>query len=641
MIYFRNMKWFYLALSIVLILLILSPFFMLSDEFKKQQADGTVYHAEYSSAVKSIDPATCGDVTSSSIQANIYEGLYCYHYLKRPLEAVPQIAEDLPEISEDGLTYTIHLKKNVLYHRNPCFGEEGNGIWETRAVNAADFLLSFKRVADYHINTGLAWAFMAGRIEGLDDYRKKTKQFKAGDFSRYEIPVSGLKALDDHTLQIRLVEPFPQFVYVLSMHVYAPVPMEAVSYWLTAKADETGKRVPVPVHERNTEFMEPEHVVGTGPYLLKTWKRKWKIHLIRNPEFRPEYYPKEGEPASDDYEGDEAAGLLVDAGKKVPFVDEIRYRFIEETYSSWMLFLGRQVDVAGIPPETFESVIGPEKELTDKWKEKNIYLKRFTDPSIFWLAFNMEDPIVGKSKALRQAICLGYDAENDIKILSNGRGVQPVNIIPSSFKGHKETGPGSYYRYDLSAAKEKIKEAKKELAGVLEEGEIPELKLDLSNGTFAVRTADFVRQQFAALGLKIKVSFNDWPTLQRKVHNKQSQMYMMGWLADYPDAENFLQLFYSGNIDKGTNNANYSNPVFDSLYQLARVMQDCPERTEMYARMANMISEDCPVFLRVAPENFILYYNWVRNIKPHPIGHGYLKYRRIDTAIRKKLGGRE
>jgi ABC-type oligopeptide transport system substrate-binding subunit len=309
----------------------------------------------------------------------------------------------------------------------------------------------------------------------------------------------------------------------------------------------------------------------------------------------------------------------------------------------WMLFLSKQVDVTGIPVETFQAVITPGKELTDSWKKKRISLSRTSDPVIYWIAFNMEDPVLGKSKSLRQAISLCYDAENEIRILSNGRGIRAVNVVPSSFAGHNEAGPGPYFRFDTAAALRKIEDAKKELAaaGLLVDGKIPELKFDMSDGPMNLRMADFARQQFARLGLRLKCIFNDWPTLQRKVQNKQIQMYYMGWAADYPDAEDFLQLFYSKNIDKGTNNSNYRNPEFDSLYEAIRVMPDSPRRLALYVRMIRLISEDCPLMPIYEPENFTLYYDWMLNIKQHPIGYGYLKYRRIDARLRHALGGSE
>ena len=634
------MKHFYLIALVVVAALVLFPVFLLSPDAQSEGPEKSVYRLTYPADVKSLDPATCGDDMSSSIQGNVYEGLYAYHYLKRPLEVIPQLAESMPEVSDDGLTYTIHLKPGVFFHRNACFGKAGAGS-STRAMNAGDFILSFKRVADYHINTGLAWAFIAGRIAGLDAFRERTRLYRIGDFSRYDLPVEGLGALDSLTIEIRLNEPFPQFIYVLAMHVYAPIPREVVDYWLTSENDGRGNRRELPEHERNPEIMEPAEVVGTGPYLLAEMKRKWKIWLVRNPEFRPDYYPSEGQQRSATYAGDSALGLLADAGKRVPFVDEIRFRYVDEQYTSWMLFLSKQVDAASIPREAFESVIRPDKGLTETWSKRNIVLARFTEPAIYWIAFNMEDTVLGRCKELRQGICLGFDVETEIKVLLNDRGKRAVNMIPSDFKGHDDAGPGPYNRYDPVGAREKLTLAKKSLGerGLLQKGEIPELKLDLGDGPSAIKQAEFIRQQFQKMGLKVKPVFNDWPTLQRKVNNKQIQMYTMGWIADYPDAENFLQLYYSGNIDKGTNNTNFRNATFDSLYLRVRVMQDSPERTALYARMVRILSEECPALLLSEPENFTLYSDWGYNVKPPSIGYGYFKYRRIDVEKRAREGG--
>lgn len=632
------MKSFYIIAFVVVVALTASPFLLIPKEPHDLYAGKTVLWDTYAAGIKSVDPATCGDSDSAAIQANFYEGLYGYHFLKRPPEVVPLLAAELPEVSDDGLTYTIRLKPGVKYHRNPCFGPDPSGehAWATRTVRAEDFILGFKRVADYHVNTGLAWAFLSHRIVGIDAYREKTRlDYKSGDFSRYDLDIEGLKALDELTLQIRLSEPFPQLIYVLAMSTCAPVPHEAVDYWLANRDDGAGGRRAIPLEQRATEFREKEQVVGTGPYLLTDWRRKSRIVMQRNPDFREEYYPSEGAP------GDEEKGLLADAGKRIPFIDVIHYDFVSETYPSWMLFLTKQRDASGIPRETFEGVVNPDHELAEQWKSRHIYLEKYTVPAIYWIAFNMEDPIFKASKSLRQAMCLAYDVESHIKVLFNDRGVRATNIVPDTFKGHDEAGPGPYSRVDVDAAKVKLAQAKEELAtaGLLVNGEIPELKFDLSDGATAVRMAELAQQQFAKLGLKVKPEYNDWPTLQQKVHSKQAQMYTMGWHADYPDAENFLQLFYSPNIAKGTNNSNYSNPEFDALYEKIRVMPDSPQRTELYVRMIRMISEDCPILLLSEPESYVLFYDWVYNVKPHPIGYGFLRYRRIDEAQRNTLGG--
>lgn len=643
------MKLFYIIATLVAAAMVATPLFLQLSGADSYPVGKVVRYDSYSTEIKSLDPATCGDTTSSGIQANIYEGLYTYHFLKRPPEVVPHLAIEMPQVSDDGLTYTIRLKPDVRYARSACFGQAG-----TRTVKAQDFVLSMKRVADYHINTGLAWAFLSDRIEGLDEFRDKTQKYAKGDFSRYNLPVSGLEAVDELTLRIRLTQPYPQMIYVLAMSVYAPIPQEAVDYYL---ARDRGMEIrPV---QRNPEFREDYQVVGTGPYILKEYTRKKRLILERNPEFgddpsvtqhRRDVYPSEGRPREVDaqgneiYPGDEARGLLKDAGKKVPFIDVLHFDFVAEDYSAWNRFLARQTDANGVPRETFSAIIRPDKGLTDSWQKKGIVLHRYTSPAVYWIVFNMEDPVLGKSDSLRQAMCLAFDVETYIKVLMNGRGVRPLNILPNSFKGWKEAGPGAYAKFDLAAAKQKVEQAKKELvaAGVIKPGQdIPEIKFDIpGRDTDSARMGEFIQQQFSKIGIKLKIILSDWPTLQEKVHNKSCQMYTMGWHADYPDAENFLQLYYSGNISKGTNNSNYSRKEFDQLYEKVRIMPDTPERTAMYVQMVQMISEDCPVLLMSEPESFLLTYKWLGNINPHPIGYGYTKFQHLDPEMRKKMGGR-
>lgn len=652
------MKWFYIISLCIVGLLAASPLVFLkgrdSNEYASLKAslgrDPIIRYDSYGGGVKSIDPASCGDTTSSAFQGNFWEGLYCYHFLIRPPKVIPLLAAAMPKISKDRLIYTIKIRPGVKFHRNPCFGVDRAGRAKTRTVKAQDFVLAFKRIADYHVQSDLSWTFLSERVVGIDEYHKKTEKYKIGDFSRYDLPIEGIRALDDLTLQIRLKEQYPQFIYVLAMHVYAPIPREAVDYWLGSEDDGKGGRKPLPIdRQRAMEFMEAEQVVGTGPYILKTFERKDKLVMVRNLEFRKDYYPEIPSRKSLSEEewksvrADVAAGLYDDAGKRVPFVDVLEYEYVAESYSRWMRFLSKQTDAAGIPVETFEFVTTPDKNLASEWKKRHIYLKKYSSPAIYWIVFNMEDKILSSSRSLRQAICLSFDTKNYIKVLRNGRGRRAVNIIPSTFKGHKEAGPGPYYHLDLAEAKKKLAVAKSELAmaGLLKNGEIPELKFDVGDQSpRTVVQTDFIRQQFAKLGLKLKVVFNDWPTQQRKVHNKQVQIYTMGWHADYPDAENFFQLFYSPNIKKHTNNSNYSNPKFDELYRRIRTMPDTPDRTRIYAEMARIISEDCPVLLLDESESYVLYFDWVKNVKSHPIGYGFMKYSRIDVSLRKKLGGR-
>jgi len=644
------MKAFYIISVLVVAGLALTPFYFLDRQDVAYLEDQIVAYGTYGAKVRSIDPATCGDTTSAGIQGAFLEGLYTYDFLLRPLKVTPLLAEDLPEASADNLTYTIRIREGIKYHRNPCFGTEADGTPKTRTVRAEDFELAFKRIADYYISTSLSLAFIEDKIVGIQEYRDRTRSYDKGDFSRYDVPIEGIKVLDEHTLQIRLVSPWPQLVYVLALKNYAPIPRELIDYHLASRPDNQGGREPIPLDQRDPEIREVAAAVGTGAYYLADWTKGHLIVLRRNPEFRHETYPavpdmaglSEAERKS--VQADIDAGLYDDAGKGVPFTDVTYLTFVQENNPMWMLFMTRQTDTAGIPREMYNQVVSPDKELTDQWTKQGIRLIKYTSPAVYWYAFNMEDRVVGNSKSLRQALGLAFNVEDYIEVLFNGRGIRALNTVPGDFEGAQQAGPSPYARFDLDAARAKLRDAREELvaAGVIEPGEpIPPLTLDFGGRDEDFRRmGEFAQQQFRQIGVTLNIELNDWPTLQEKVHKKQVQMYSMGWHADYPDPENFLQLYYSPNIKRGTNNTNYSNPEFDRLYDRAAAMMPSPRRTELYVKMIRMISEDCPVLLLSQPVGFFLAHSWVHNIKPHPIGYGYGMYRRIDTEARRKAGGR-
>ena len=136
------------------------------------------------------------------------------------------------------------------------------------------------------------------------------------------------------------------------------------------------------------------------------------------------------------------------------------------------------------------------------------------------------------------------------------------------------------------------------------------------------------------IGIVIKPSYNNWPAFLEKMERRQSQLFSLGWVADYPDAENFLQLFYGPNSSPGPNHSNYSNPEFDRLYEKIREMQDTPERTATYQKMADMVVEDCPWIFTSNPLAYGLQHHWVQDYKYHDFPYGMDKYRKIDTAAR-------
>lgn len=569
-------------------------------------ADGqlTTYGA-ISSKVRGMDPMDIGDTTSSSIASNIFDCLYQYHYLKRPYELIPSLAAEMPIVSEDGLTYTIKLRDDVVFQDDKCFTEtDGKG----RKFVAEDIIYSWKRIANIK-NVSKNWWIFDGRIKGFDEFREYTKSVKDKKDVDYSRPVEGLVAVDDHTLQITLVKPWPQVVYMMSHLPTAVVPREAVEYY-------------------GEEFIN--HPVGTGPYRLKEWRHGSKIIFERNPTYREEFYPSEGEP------GDEEKGLLADAGKRLPLIDRMEISVIEEDQPLWLKFLGGDLDVGGIPKDNFDTAITPNRELTPDLEAKGIVLEIYDDAATFWYGFNMEDPILGKNQPLRQAMNLAIDRQELLKLFMNNRGTEAHGILPPMLEGYDPDVNSPYTVYDPKLAKEKVKEAE-----AINGGPLPTIVLTMGGTDSTSRQMGqwFIRA-YEKVGIKLDVDYMDWPSAQEKVKTKSAQMYAMGWVADIPDAENFMQLFYGPNESPGPNNMNYKNPKADELYEKLSVMEKSPERNEVIRQMQQIVVDDLPCVLTVHRVVFLLRYDWLHNYKPHIFGYGLGKYRNIDADLRRERVGR-
>ncbi len=338
------------------------------------------------SRIRGLDPASAGEVSSSMAIARIYEGLLEYDYLTRPYKVKPLLAESMPEVSADGLVYTFKIRKGIYFQDDRCF-PDGKG----RELVAADFVYSIKRVADVkNVSSGF-WAFNK-RIKGINAFQEASKSDEPTDYS---IVVEGLQALDDRTLQIKLTDPYPQLLYILAMHYSFAVPHEAVEFY-------------------GRDFVN--HPVGTGPYRLVEWKRNSRIEFARNPKWaetgRVETYPTEGTPDQ------EAAGLLRDAGKTLPFIDRVVQYVIDDATTPWMMFLSGQLSLSAISRDNWDAVITGDKKLNDSLEKRGVDLISSPTLDIYYIGFNWDDPVVGSSadpeqdrrnRKLRQALSCAYD----------------------------------------------------------------------------------------------------------------------------------------------------------------------------------------------------------------------------------------
>lgn len=564
---------------------------------KKKNFDEKVLNVVVSAKVKGMDPVNAGDTYSSAEIARVYEGLLEYHYLKRPYQLQPNLAESMPEVSEDGLTYTFKLKKNVKFHDNKCF-PNGKG----RELVASDFVYSIKRMADLK-NNSTGWWLLDGRIKGLNEWREKFK----GKEANYDEPVDGLVALDKYTLQFKLTSQYPQFLYSLAMVYTYAVPKEAVAMY-------------------GEEFLN--NPVGTGAFVItKPYGQQNTIEYVKNPNYRDVRYPSEGGSADD-----KAAGLTAYAGEKLPLVDRIKVQIQTESSTRFLSFQDGNVDYSEIPKDNFDEVVTPDQGLTDEFKTKGISLEVTPDLDITYIAFNHDDPLFKDNAKLRQAMSLAYNGAEANKLFYNGRGMIAQTIVPPGIGGYDPDYKNPYATYNIEKAKKLLAEA-----GYPGGKGLAEISYETTATTVSRQMSEFFAKAMKDIGIKINVSTNTWPQLTQKVKKRQAQMFGMAWLGDYPDAENFIQLLYGPNAAPGPNGSNFDNKSINKRFDVAKNMQQGPERSEKYAKLAQELAEEVPLILGVHRTSFVLKHSWLKNYKFSTFNHGHAKYYDVDMQKKKEV----
>ncbi len=565
---------------------------------KKERFKGKMLNIAIRSTIKGFDPIYANDLYSAGEVARVYEGLLQYNYVKRPFTLVPSLAEAMPTVSEDGLVYTFKIKKGVMFQDDPAF-PEGKG----RELVAEDFVYSLKRLADPKLQ-GLGWWLLQGKVKGLDAWRQKYSELPEVD---YEEEIEGLKAIDKYTLQFTLKKKFPQFLYGLAMQFTFVVPKEAVVKY--------GK-----------EFLN--HPVGTGAFKIEdgVFKQNKKIRYVKSPSYRGETFPCD---ASDEY----VAVAKAYCGKKLPFVDAITVNIIEEDQPRWLNFQKGRVDYLAVPKDNFDSAIPDAKNLAPDLKEKGVELLVAPALDITYTGFNHDLEVFKDNKKLRQAMSLAYDSVTANKLFYNNQAIYAQSIVPPGIAGYM---PNFQSPYKGMGRDEDIEKAKKLLAeaGFPEGKGLPEMTYDCPVSTTSFQMAEFFRDQMKKIGITVKVIQNPFPELQRKITRRSIMLYGIAWSADYPDAENFLQLLYGPNKAPGANGSGYDNPEFNSLFKTASVMQASPERTALYEKMNRMAAEEMPLIFGVHRQTFVVKHGWIKNYVATDFDAGIAKY--IDIDEKKK-----
>ncbi|HVF65452.1 MAG TPA: ABC transporter substrate-binding protein [Casimicrobiaceae bacterium] len=547
----------------------------------------------FSIAETSFDPAFASDAASGSIIANVFEAMLDYDYLARPLKLVPRTLEAMPSVEDGGLTYVARLRKGIFFTPHPAFKGQ------RRELVAADYAYSLKRHLDPVQNSPWAW-LLEGKLVGGDESQARAR--KAGRFD-YDAPLPGLEVVDRYTLKIRLKAPDYRFAYVLAVPYLGAMAREVVE----AHGQDIGA-----------------HPVGTGPYRLGEYKRSSRIVLEANPEFRRITYVPAG-PVPPAHQG--VANAMRD--KALPFVKRIEISIIEEGQARWLAFLNGEIDgieSPGIPSEFVDVALTGGKlkpELVAKGIRHDILLR----PNVYFAYFNMDDPVVGgyapEKIALRRAVGMAYNNNDNIRVLQKGRAVAAPSPIPEGIEGHDPRQKTSAQIYDPAAARallDKFGYKDRDGDGYREAPDGKPLVLERwSTPTSASRQGDELwKKNLDAVGLKVDFRKEKLPDLRKMARLGKIPMRTDGWNGDYPDAENFMQLLYGPNAGQ-ENQSRFNLPAFNKLYEEARALPDSPQRTALFSKMTELVIAYAPWRLTVSILEDHVHHRWIRNYVPHPI----------------------
>ena len=667
-------------LSCLLALLLAACSGAWNDPYPASDRGRNILYSAFTDRPKHLDPVQSYSEDEITFTAQIYEPPLQYHYLKRPYELVTATAEAVPQpkyLDAKGrplaatadptkiafTDYVVRIKPGIRYQPHPAFARRADGSYryhaldasrlagvetladfserDSRELTADDYVYGIKRLAHPRLHSPI-FGLMAEYIVGLEAYGKHLKAEIARPWiDLREHRLEGVEALDRYRYRIRIRGKYPQFLYWLAMPFFAPMPWEADHFH-----SQPG------MAEKNLTL--DWYPIGTGPYMLTENNPNSRMVLERNPNFRNETYPCEGEA------GDAEAGLLADCGKPLPFIDRAVFTREKEQIPYWNKFLQGYYDASGISSDSFDQAVqvtAGEVSLTDEMRRQGIVLSTSVATSSFYMGYNWLDPLVGgadpktaeRARKLRQAISIAIDQEEFISIFQNGRGIAAQGPIPPGIFGHREGEAGiNRYSYDWVDGQPKRKpvgDARRLLAEAgwpdgrdAKTGEPLVINLDTTaTGVGAKARIDWLNKQFAKLDIQLVVRSTDYNRFQEKVRKGAVQLFYFGWNADYPDPENFMFLLHGkqGKVKfSGENAANYLSPEYDRLFERMKAMENSRERQEIIDRMVEILRHDAPWVFGFHPKDYSLRHAWLHNRKPTKVGNNTLKYQRVDPALR-------
>ena len=518
-------------------------------------------------AFKSLNPIAVNEIVGFHVGCQLFEGLVKFEQADLTLKPAISTRWD---INENQTVWTFHIRQGVMFHPDACFPDG-----KARALNANDVKFCFDKLCTSDANNAQFDVTFKDRVVGANEAFESSKAGK-------NIPVSGVKVTNDSTIEITLKQPFAGFLNVVAMPGCWIYPKEAV--------DKYGVDIRI-------------HPVGSGPFQLETVKEGEVLIMKKNPN----YY-----------------GVDKD-GNKLPYLDGLKYTFIREKKAEILEFKSGNLDmVYRLPVEIFHDIMGDLEHAKDRKTDFQI----LNSPafSTHYLGFNNASAVFSK-KEVRLAFNFAIDRHKIADFTIQGEGSSAdYGIVPYvdafekegyDFKGLRG------YKFDPAKAKELMKKA-----GYPDGKGFPKLTLQINGGggDRNILIAEVV-QKMLKENLNIDIDINTVPFAEHieQVQSGKSDFFRMAWLADYPDPETFLTIFYGKHVPASSteksfiNYSRFKNARFDSLFSASFTEPDKAKRYALLSRAEQIVLDEgafMPIFY---DDNYRLEQLNVRNFPENPM----------------------
>ena len=573
-------------------------------------------------AESTFDPAQISDLYSNTVAAGIFDAPIEFEFLAKPARMRPNTLVAMPEVSEDFKTFTFKVKPGIYFADDPAF--KGN----KRELVAEDYVYSLKRHYDPKWKSPNLYRLENAQVLGLTELRKKLMAEKKP--FNYDTPVEGLKTLDRYTFQIKLARTSPRFVLteMTDPNVAAALAREVVEFY----GDKVG-----------------EHPVGTGPFVLKSWKRSSRIVLAKNPNYREVFYdehPPETGPDSDARLTAAAAKLK---GRRLPLLDEVAISIIEEPQPRWLSFLNEEQDLMDQLPQDFANTVIPNNVLAPNLAKKGILMVRYPRADVSVSFFNMESPLVGgytsEKVALRRAISLGVDVEREIRLVRRNQAIPSQSPVAPGTWGYDPAFKSEMSDFSRARAKALLDmNGYKDIDGdgwrESPDGKPLVIEYATSPDQQSRQLVEQWQKNMTAIGIKMDFKTAKWPENLKASRAGKLMMWGVGWSASAPDGDTFLALGYGPNKG-GANHSRFDLPAFNALYEKQSRLPDGPERQAVMDEAKKLMVAYMPYKLHVHRIFTDLAQPWVFGYQRNVFVRHFFKYVDIDSdALAKHQGGK-